>query len=386
MKNAAQKGMLFPIVGLGTKGPGYKLGQQQECWYWPTPCCTNDYCPTVNATRDFITLANSKGLVARIDTGYPYGDNANNSSGHNGCPSDFYYNSNRLHGLNGGHYSCNTMGIGKGIKESKAKRSDVFVTIKTGYAGPMGNTDTQIKSTLQLMKLDYADLCLVHLPEVGPGTGGHGEYGDYHCNSAKSDYNAKECRVNTYASLVNESFKAGRCRAVGVNNWNASDVKELEDVGLLLPSVVQYKFHLHQSLASPWQKDLMDYCEEKGIIFNGIAPLGTPDWVTFTGDGMTQTALEEPKVHDIATKVGKSPAQVLQRWIVQQNIAIQTRSMDQDHMKENLDVFDWVLADEDMQTLSSFPQCSVQRGNPYMDGDPNGGQHHGNVIGMTQHC
>eukprot|EP01083_Nonionella_stella_P296658 1007729_1 len=185
MKNAAQKGMLFPIIGLGTKGPGYKLGQKEECWYWPTPCCTNDHCPAVDATKLFINLANSKGLVARIDSGYPYGDNANNSSGKNGCPAD----SNRLselNGLEGGHPSCNTMGIGKGIKASKAKRSDVFVTIKTGYAGPMGNTDTQIKSTLKYMQLDYADLCLIHEPEVGPGTGGHGEYGDYHCNSGKS--------------------------------------------------------------------------------------------------------------------------------------------------------------------------------------------------------
>eukprot|EP00483_Globobulimina_turgida_P001485 UN01487 len=177
----------------------------------------------------------------------------------------------------------------------------------------------------------------------------------------------------------------GKCKSIGVNNWNVSDVKQLEESGLVLPSVVQYKFHLHQSLASPWQKDLMDYCKEKGIIFNGIAPLGTPDWVTFTGDGMKATALEEPKVKDIANKIGKSPAQVLQRWIIQQGIAIQTRSMNQTHMKENMDVFDWELTDEDVQTLSTFAQCSVQRGSPYMDGDPNG-ETHGNVIGMTEHC
>lgn len=76
----------------------------------------------------------------------------------------------------------------------------------------------------------------------------------------------------------------------------------------------------------------------------------------------------------------------MQRWIIQQGIAIQTRSMDKNHMEENLDLFDWELSDDDMETLSNYPQCHVQRGNPYMDGDPNGGQHHGNVIGMTQHC
>ena len=88
MKNAADKDMFFPIIGLGTKGPGYKLGQSQECWYWPSPCCTSNYCPAVNATRDFVNLVISKGLIPRIDTGYPYGDNANNSTGQNGCPAE----------------------------------------------------------------------------------------------------------------------------------------------------------------------------------------------------------------------------------------------------------------------------------------------------------
>merc|ERR1712176_268787 len=107
----------------------------------------------------------------------------------------------------------------------------------------------------------------------------------------------------------------------------------------------------------------MEYCQEKGIIFNGIAPLATPDWVTFTEDGMTKTTLEEPGVKKMATSYGKSPAQIIQRWIIQQNIAIQTRSMNKTHMAENLDVFDWELKDEDIQTLNSYPQCKTQRGN-----------------------
>merc|ERR1711907_452729 len=209
------------------------------------------------------------------------------------------------------------MGIGKGIKDSGAKRSDVFVTVKCGYAGPMGKQDGQIKSILKHMQLDFADLCMGHLPEVVPGTGSHGEYGkENHCVPTKSDYSAKACRINTYRSIL-DNMKAGRCKAVGVNSWNVTDLKEIEEAGLQLPSVVQYKFHLHQSAANSVQKELIDYCTEKG---------------------MTNTTLEEPKVKAIAAKVGKSPAQVLQRWIIQQGIAIQTRSMKQEHMEENQDV------------------------------------------------
>eukprot|EP01084_Bolivina_argentea_P189455 325797_1 len=299
MKNAAQKGMLFPIIGLGTKGPGYKLGQREECWYWPAEngCCTKDHCPAVNATRDYIKLAISKGMKpVRIDTGYPYGDDAVCSKSDQDIGQ-------------WPHQSCNTKGIGEGIRQSGVDRKDVFITIKVGYAGPMGYEANQVNSTLEYMKIKYADLCLLHEPEVGPGTGAHGAYPTV-CNQTNKAYSAKDCRLLTYKNMYKE-FEEGNCESLGVNNWNKSDVKELEDAGYVLPSVVQYKFHLHQSLASSWQKDLMEYCQEKGIIFNGIAPLGTPDWVTFTGNGMKATALEEPKVKDIANKTEKSPAQVL---------------------------------------------------------------------------
>merc|ERR1711977_300513 len=101
-----------------------------------------------------------------------------------------------------------------------------------------------------------------------------------------------------------KDFEAGRCKAIGVNNWNVSDLEEIKKAGLPLPSVVQYKFHLHQSTGSKIQQDLVLYAQANGIIFNGFAPLGVPDWVTFTGEGMATTLLEEPLVQEVAKKMG----------------------------------------------------------------------------------
>merc|ERR1712216_544050 len=78
---------------------------------------------------------------------------------------------------------CDTHGIGMGIKNSGAKREQVFVSVKLGYAGPMGGTSLQTKSLLKHLAIDYADLCMIHLSEIGPGTSGHGQYkqgGDLH--------------------------------------------------------------------------------------------------------------------------------------------------------------------------------------------------------------
>ena len=67
-RNAALPGVCYPMTGLGTRGAGYMLGQTEECWRYPR-CCTRDYCPMVNATRDWLRMGGW-----RIDTGYPFGD------------------------------------------------------------------------------------------------------------------------------------------------------------------------------------------------------------------------------------------------------------------------------------------------------------------------
>merc|ERR1719487_265026 len=75
LKNAAKPGTCYPMTGLGLRGSGYEIGQPQQCWYYPK-CCTKDYCPAINATRDWLKLGGS-----RIDTGYPFGDSGGHTSG-----------------------------------------------------------------------------------------------------------------------------------------------------------------------------------------------------------------------------------------------------------------------------------------------------------------
>jgi len=291
----------------------------------------------------------------------------------------------------GGHHSCDTYGHGLAIQralKSGVKRKDLFVTIKVGYAGPMGKQDVQVKSANKHLGLSYADLCLIHLPESGKNTGSHGQYGDYKCNSGAKDYDPKKCRVNTYGSML-ENLKAGRCKAVGVANWNADQLRDLEKKygSSQLPSVVQYKFHLHNNINEPVIRDLIDYCQEKGIIFNGYAALGVPDWVTFQTKGSTEKLLDEPVVKEIAQKHGKSPAQVLLRWAIEQGVPTHARTMKKSHMKDNLDIFDGFSLDSgDMSSLNGLPQCGVQRGCPYAEGSPNNDKRHCGVIGMTEHC
>ena len=182
-----------------------------------------------------------------------------------------------------------------------------------------------------------------------------------------------------------------RTRACGVANWELAWLEELVDANVTLPAVLQTKFHLHQSLASPRIRALKDFCDARGILFTGYSPLGRADWTRFDASVGTPTLLEEPLVRSIAARVGRSPAEVLLRWHAKLGVATQPRSTDPAHMAENLAVFGaWAaadLTDDDVAALSALPQCSEIRGDPFVEGDPEDEDHeYRNMIGPTRTC
>jgi len=368
LKNAAIPGTRYPMLGLGTRGPGYKLGLKQECWYYPK-CCTKDYCPVINATRDWLKLGGW-----RLDTGYPFGDTAPNQKAEKGptCGGGPPHQ-----GKLGGHW-CEPHGIKKGIEESGLKREEIFITIKFGSGGPMQEPDKGDRQGINMnywLGTNYSDLAMMHEGDLG--TSGHkpSEFCKYPTTP--------ECRRRVFQGCIDWMHKGGT-RACGVANWELEWLQELKNENVTLPAVVQIKYHVHQSTASPRIKAIKDFCDENDIVFNGYSPLGRPDATTFLSP-MTETILEESLVKDIAKKHSRSPAQVLIRWVIQQGIPTNPRTMVIDHMKENLNVFNWTLSDDEMTALNSMPQCNVTRGNAFMKNDTEYAGH-GNMIGPSLHC
>jgi len=259
---------------------------------------------------------------------------------------------------------------------SGVPREDIFITVKSGFAGPMGTGFLQPQIEFDLLGIKYADLYLMHEGELG--TKGHMALP--WCRFPTSEH----CRSLVWRSCLHW-IKQGRVGACGVANWEIQWLQALKQQKLTLPAVVQMKFHPHQSLAHPRIKEVKDFCDENGIIFNGYSPLGRSDWTTFESGVGTERLLDEPVLLDVAQRVGRSPAQVLLRWNVQQGVPTQVRSMNPFHMRENIDIFDWQLAEEDMARLSNMTQCNTFRGNAFDEGDY---EHttHGNMIGPTKHC
>jgi len=134
-----------------------------------------------------------------------------------------------------------------------------------------------------------------------------------------------------------------------VSNYEVNHLLEIINLHSLVPSVNQVEFHPY------WHEDeLVDFCHKNNITFNSYSPLGTPDHATSLGPTWNPIPdlRKHPKVTDLAQQLGKTPAQILLRWHMQQGLVTNPRTQNPTHMQENLSVFDFQLNDEAMATLS----------------------------------
>jgi len=116
----------------------------------------------------------------------------------------------------------------------------------------------------------------------------------------------------------------GKCRAVGLSDISLNELKPIYESAKIKPAVVQVEAHPYLP-----ETELLEFCKEKGIVFLAFAPLG---------HGMRPGPLEDPVISAIATRVGKTPAQVLLAWAVQRGTALLTTPRTATRAKENFNI------------------------------------------------
>lgn len=229
----------------------------------------------------------------------------------------------------------NEEGVGKAIKESGIPREEIFVTTK------LWNTDQGYETTLKAideslikLEMDYVDLYLVHWPTAA---------GERDENNIYPSINKRE---ETWKAME-EIYKSGKAKAIGVSNYMVSHLEEMKDYAKIMPAVNQIE--LHPFLI---EKELIEYCKERGIAIEAHSPL------------VHGERLSDPKIVEISKKYGKSPAQVLIRWDLQHGWITIPKSTRKERIEENINVFDFELSNEDMQTLDSMSENLHVRSNP----------------------
>ncbi|MGK5506482.1 aldo/keto reductase [Brevibacillus formosus] len=212
----------------------------------------------------------------------------------------------------------NEEGVGRGIRaglqEAGITREDLFVTSKVwnadlGYESTLAAYETSLKK----LGLEYLDLYLIHWPVEG---------------KFKQAWRALETL-----------YKKGLVKAIGVSNFHVHHLEELLKDAEIKPMVNQVEFHPRLS-----QDELRAYCKEQGIQFEAWSPL------------MQGQLLDNPVLKGIAEKYGKSIAQVIIRWDLQNGVVTIPKSTKEHRIVENASVFDFELSKEDMEMIHALNQ------------------------------
>ena len=210
--------------------------------------------------------------------------------------------------------------IGKGIKESNIDRKDLFITGKLwnddrGYE----NIINACKRTIKNLNCEYLDLYLIHWPAS---------------KAVHDDW--IEINKETWQALE-YLYEQGLVKAIGVCNFKINQLEELIKTAKIKPMVNQIEFHI-----GVYNKDILDYCNRNNIVVEAWSPLGSGKLFK----------VEELKL--MASKYNVSVAQLCIRWCLQNNTLPLPKSKNIERIKNNLDVFNFEITNEDMEYLNNF--------------------------------
>ncbi|KAF8532316.1 NADP-dependent oxidoreductase domain-containing protein [Gautieria morchelliformis] len=199
-------------------------------------------------------------------------------------------------------------------------RSALFFETKLMHNRGKEATRKAIEKSLEECGLEYIDLYLLHSPLGGP-----------------------TMRRESWEAAL-EAKKAGRIRSIGVSNFGVNHLKELVEARRKedWPSVNQVDLHPFMT-----RTDIVGYCRDHGIALQAWAPL------------VRGLRFSHPTVTALATRHGKSPAQVLLRWSVQTGYAAIPKSTHQNRIVENTGIFGWALSDDEMKELNALDEFLV---------------------------
>ena len=204
----------------------------------------------------------------------------------------------------------NERAVGRGIRESGAKREDVFLSTKL-WPSEYEN-ENAVDETLERLGADYVDLLYIHQP-AGYWLAGYRQ--------------------------LEKAYKEGKAKSIGISNFEGRYLEELETEWEIAPQFIQVEAHPYYT-----QKELRKTLDKYGIRLMSWYPLGHGD----------KSLINEPVFAELGEKYGKTPAQVILRWHTQMGFAVIPGSRNVDHIRDNLNILDFELTDEEMKEIAKL--------------------------------
>lgn len=208
----------------------------------------------------------------------------------------------------------NEEGVGQAIREANVPRDELFITTKVWNSNQGYDTTlAAFEESMNKLGLDYLDLYLIHWPVPAKG-------------KYKETWKALE-----------KLYKDGKVRAIGVSNFHVSHLEELIADCEVVPMVNQVEYHPRLT-----QNELHEFCKKNQIQLEAWSPL------------MQGQLLDDPTLAKIGQKYGKSVAQIILRWDLQNEVVTIPKSVKPERLKENADIFDFELSGEEMALINGL--------------------------------
>nr|WP_296045676.1 aldo/keto reductase [uncultured Blautia sp.] len=204
----------------------------------------------------------------------------------------------------------NERACGRGIKDSGVKREETFISTKL-WPSEYENSNA-VDDTLERLGVDYVDLLYIHQP-AGNWLAGYRQ--------------------------LEKAYKDGKAKSIGISNFEGKYIEELETKWEIVPQFIQVEAHPYFT-----QQELRKTLDKYGIRLMAWYPLGHGD----------KSLINEPVFAELGKKDGKTPAQVILRWHTQMGFVVIPGSKNVDHIKDNLDILDFKLTDEEMAEIAKL--------------------------------
>ena len=204
----------------------------------------------------------------------------------------------------------NERAVGRGMKESGVKREEIFLSTKL-WPSEYEN-ENAVNETLERLGVDYVDLLYIHQP-AGNWLAGYRQ--------------------------LEKAYKDGKAKSIGISNFEGKYIEELQTKWEIVPQFIQVEAHPYFT-----QKELRKILDKYDIKLMSWYPLGHGD----------KSLIEEPVFAQLGKKYGKTPAQVILRWHTQMGFAVIPGSKNVDHIKDNFDILDFKLTDEEMAEVAKL--------------------------------
>ncbi len=207
----------------------------------------------------------------------------------------------------------NEESVGEAVRSSGVPREEIFVITKL-YPNQFSDPEAAIEQALEKLDIGYIDMMLLH----HPGTDD----------------------VKAYKAME-KAVAEGKIRSIGLSNWYVEELEDFLPQINITPALVQNEIHPYYQ-----ENDVIPYIHDLGIVVQCWYPLG--------GRGYTKELLGDSVISEIAEAHGKSSAQIILRWDLQKGVVVIPGSSDPDHIKENTELFDFELTDEEMERINAL--------------------------------